>query len=102
MAANPTGPAPITATTSPGLTPPYWTPISKPVGRMSESMTAWSSLTPSGILYSEFSHAEYVRVPYAENSLYKMPEDPADSGLSFVPQAIGIESGLAIGAVSAG
>ena len=55
MAANPTGPAPTTATVSPGLTRPYCTPISKPVGRMSESITAWSSLTPSGRRCSEFS-----------------------------------------------
>ena len=34
--ASPTGPAPTTATTSPGLTCPYWTPISNPVGKMSE------------------------------------------------------------------
>ena len=52
---RPTGPEPTTATTSPGLTAPYWTPISKPVGRMSESRMPSASLTPSGTLYSEFS-----------------------------------------------
>ena len=45
----------MTATTSPGSTRPLRTPISKPVGKMSESMTAASSLTPSGILCREFS-----------------------------------------------
>ena len=43
--ARPTGPEPTTATTSPGATCPFRTPISKPVGRMSESMIAASSLT---------------------------------------------------------
>ena len=37
MAASPTGPEPMTATTSPGWTSPYCTPISKPVGRMSDN-----------------------------------------------------------------
>ena len=55
IAARPTGPAPTTATTSPGLIRPLRTPISKPVGRMSESITAASSLTPSGSLCSESS-----------------------------------------------
>jgi len=32
IADSPTGPAPTTATVSPGFTPPYCTPISKPVG----------------------------------------------------------------------
>ena len=47
---RPTGPEPTTATTSPGLTAPYWTPISKPVGRMSDSRMPSASLTPSGTL----------------------------------------------------
>ena len=47
---SPTGPDPITATTSPGLTRPYWTPISKPVGRMSDSRMPSESLIPLGIL----------------------------------------------------
>src|SRR5664280_1771729 len=53
IAARPTGPAPMTATTSPGLTRPLRTPISKPVGRMSESGNAASSLTPAGSLCRE-------------------------------------------------
>ena len=48
IAASPTGPAPTTATASPGLTPPFWTPISKPVGRMSARKSTCSSETPSG------------------------------------------------------
>ena len=54
-AASPTGPEPTTATTSPGLTRPYCTPISNPVGRMSESRIPSASLMPSGTLYTEFS-----------------------------------------------
>ena len=53
IALSPTGPAPMTATTSPGFVRPLRTPISNPVGRMSESITAASSLTPSGSLCSE-------------------------------------------------
>ena len=53
IALSPTGPTPTTATTSPGLVRPLRTPISKPVGRMSESITAASSLTPLGSLWSE-------------------------------------------------
>ena len=45
----------MSATTLPGWTRPLRTPISKPMGKMSESMTAASSLTPSGILCREFS-----------------------------------------------
>ena len=55
IADRPTGPAPTTATTSPGATRPLRTPISKPVGRMSESVRPASSLTPPGSLYSELS-----------------------------------------------
>jgi hypothetical protein len=40
---------------SPGFTWPYCTPISKPVGRMSESRMPSASVTPSGTLYTEFS-----------------------------------------------
>ena len=53
--ASPTGPAPTTATTSPGLTCPYWTPISNPVGRMSESITPCWLVTVSGTLYTDVS-----------------------------------------------
>ena len=52
---SPTGPAPMTATTSPGLTPPYWTPISNPVGRMSDSITPCALVTVSGTLYRDVS-----------------------------------------------
>ena len=55
ITASPTGPAPITATTSPGFTCPYWTPISKPVGRMSLSSTPCWFVTPSGTLYTDVS-----------------------------------------------
>ena len=55
ITASPTGPAPTTATTSPGLTCPYWTPISNPVGRMSLSSTPCWLVTPSGTLYTDVS-----------------------------------------------
>jgi hypothetical protein len=55
IADRPTGPAPTTATTSPGRTPPASTPTSYPVGRMSASMRASSSLTPSGMRNVEWS-----------------------------------------------
>jgi len=48
IAASPTGPAPTTATTSPGRTLPFWTPTSNPVGRMSDRNSTCSSLSPSG------------------------------------------------------
>ncbi len=50
IAANPTGPAPTIATTSPGWTLPFSTPTSKPVGRMSDRNSTCSSLSPSGSL----------------------------------------------------
>jgi len=49
-AASPTGPEPITATTSPGFTSPYFTPISKPVGKMSDNKMPSESDRLAGIL----------------------------------------------------
>jgi hypothetical protein len=50
IAARPTGPAPTTATTSPGRTLAPRTPTSKPVGRMSDRNSTCSSLSLSGSL----------------------------------------------------
>ena len=55
IAARPTGPAPTTATLSPGLTRPLSTPISKPVGRMSARNRTCSSDTPSGTMCTDVS-----------------------------------------------
>ncbi len=55
IAASPTGPAPTTATVSPGPTLPFCTPISKPVGRMSARNRTCSSDTPSGTAWTDVS-----------------------------------------------
>src|SRR4029079_5842093 len=54
-AASPIGPAPTITTVSPGATPPFRTPTSYDVGRMSASSTASSLLTLSGSLYTDRS-----------------------------------------------
>ena len=77
----------MTATTSPGLTRPLRTPISKPVGRMSESMTAASSLTPSGSMCREFS-AKGTRTILGLGAVDQVAEDPADAGGALVVQAM--------------
>ncbi|MED7925932.1 hypothetical protein SMD20_16885 [Nonomuraea sp. LP-02] len=55
MAARPMGPAPTTTTLSPGRIRPLSTPTSYEVGRMSASMSAASSLAPSGSSWVEVS-----------------------------------------------
>ncbi|KAG9796052.1 P-loop containing nucleoside triphosphate hydrolase protein, partial [Aureobasidium melanogenum] len=54
-AASPTGPAPTMATVDPGCTFPFNTPHSRPVGKMSESITSPFSSTPAGTACSPLS-----------------------------------------------
>ncbi len=49
IAESPMGPAPTTATTSPGWTCPFKTPTSYAVGKISASISISSSLTPLGM-----------------------------------------------------
>ena len=44
---SPTGPAPTTATTSPGFTPPYWTRSQTPLGGWSRVPAAEDSGSPA-------------------------------------------------------
>src|SRR6478672_7518744 len=55
IVASPIGPAPTTATVSPGCTPPFRTPTSYAVGRMSARNNTSSSVRPSGTLYRDVS-----------------------------------------------
>ena len=50
IVASPIGPAPTIATVSPGWTPPFRTPTSNAVGRMSARKSTCSSVSPSGTL----------------------------------------------------
>ena len=70
-----------------GLDRPLRTPISKPVGRMSESITAASSLTPSGSLCREFSANGHAHV-LGLGAVDEVAEDPADARGALVVEAV--------------
>ena len=101
ITASPTGPAPITATTSPGLTCPYWTPISNPVGRMSLSSTPCWFVTPGGHLVHGGLGIRHAHV-LGLRAVDQVAEDPADPGRSLVAQAVRENALLAEAAVTTG
>ena len=80
IAARPTGPAPTTATVSPGPTPPFCTPISKPVGRMSARNSTCSSRDALGHEVDRRLGVGDARVLglHAVDQVAEDPADPAD------------------------
>ena len=100
MEASPTGPAPTTATTSPGLDPPV-PHADLEAGGQDVGQHDGGLVGDAGGELVERVVAEGDPDVLRLGAVDEMPEDPADPGRSLIGEAVGVEPLVAVGAGAA-